>query len=228
MRPPARCTSPRSSSNASPPSRSSSSRPRPRKAPRTSSESSRTWNPATRPSSASPTGRAAPPATSPTSWCSGFWRKPPSRPSHTSPACPTSRRGHPRHPRPICRGRGRHHPRPARRSAASDADYDRSSDAFQYAGTWSASSATSTTSGHHPRGGFGIGVAGFPEGHPETQNRMLEMDYLRPRSMPAPTTSAPSCSSTTTTSSTSATAVSWPASRSPSSPASCRSPPLPA
>ena len=31
-----------------------------------------------------------------------------------------------------------------------------------------------------PQGrGFGIGVAGFPEGHPGTPNRMLEMDYLK-------------------------------------------------
>ncbi len=29
-----------------------------------------------------------------------------------------------------------------------------------------------------PRG-FGIGVAGFPEGHPTTPNRLLEMDYLK-------------------------------------------------
>lgn len=29
-----------------------------------------------------------------------------------------------------------------------------------------------------PRG-FGIGVAGFPEGHPATPNRLLEMDYLK-------------------------------------------------
>jgi methylenetetrahydrofolate reductase (NADPH) len=35
-------------------------------------------------------------------------------------------------------------------------------------------------SGAHPDPrGFGIGVAGFPEGHPSTPNRMLEMDYLR-------------------------------------------------
>ena len=27
--------------------------------------------------------------------------------------------------------------------------------------------------------GFGIGVAGFPEGHPATPNRLLEMDYLK-------------------------------------------------
>lgn len=30
----------------------------------------------------------------------------------------------------------------------------------------------------HP-GGFGIGVAGFPEGHPSTPNRIKEMDYLK-------------------------------------------------
>ncbi len=33
----------------------------------------------------------------------------------------------------------------------------------------------------HPgdRRGFGIGVAGFPEGHPATPNRLKEMDYLK-------------------------------------------------
>src|SRR5215468_11205306 len=35
-------------------------------------------------------------------------------------------------------------------------------------------------SGAHPdRRGFGIGVAGFPEGHPATPNRLLEMDYFK-------------------------------------------------
>ncbi|MEM1109700.1 MAG: methylenetetrahydrofolate reductase [NAD(P)H] [Planctomycetota bacterium] len=33
--------------------------------------------------------------------------------------------------------------------------------------------------GHPDPRGFGIGVAGFPEGHPATPNRMLEMDYLK-------------------------------------------------
>ncbi len=34
--------------------------------------------------------------------------------------------------------------------------------------------------GLHPEArGFGIGVAGFPEGHPATPNRLLEMDYLK-------------------------------------------------
>lgn len=35
-------------------------------------------------------------------------------------------------------------------------------------------------SGQHPdRRGFGIGVAGFPNGHPSTPNRLLEMDYMK-------------------------------------------------
>lgn len=35
-------------------------------------------------------------------------------------------------------------------------------------------------SGKHPdRRGFTIGVAGFPEGHPDTPNRMLELDRLK-------------------------------------------------
>ena len=33
--------------------------------------------------------------------------------------------------------------------------------------------------GHPDKRGFGIGVAGFPEGHPATPNRLLEMDYLK-------------------------------------------------
>ena len=34
--------------------------------------------------------------------------------------------------------------------------------------------------GRHPHArGFGIGVAGFPEGHPETPNTLLQMDHLR-------------------------------------------------
>jgi len=33
--------------------------------------------------------------------------------------------------------------------------------------------------GHHDPRWFGIGVAGFPEGHPETPNRLREMDHLK-------------------------------------------------
>ena len=56
-------------------------------------------------------------------------------------------------------------------------DYDRSQDAFQHADglvrfikEWQ---------GHPDPRGFGVGVAGFPEGHPTTPNRIKEMDYLR-------------------------------------------------
>jgi methylenetetrahydrofolate reductase (NADPH) len=34
-------------------------------------------------------------------------------------------------------------------------------------------------SGHPDPRGFGLGVAGFPEGHPATPNRLLEMDHLK-------------------------------------------------
>lgn len=33
--------------------------------------------------------------------------------------------------------------------------------------------------GHPDRRGFGIGVAGYPEGHPDTPNRLVEMDRLK-------------------------------------------------
>ena len=33
--------------------------------------------------------------------------------------------------------------------------------------------------GHRDPRGFGIGVAGFPEGHPATPNRLIEMDHFR-------------------------------------------------
>jgi len=59
-------------------------------------------------------------------------------------------------------------------------DYDRSRDAFRYAADLVRFIRAFNASGAHrdPRG-FGIGVAGFPEGHPATQNRLIEMDRLR-------------------------------------------------
>lgn len=60
------------------------------------------------------------------------------------------------------------------------ADHDRSSDAFRYAAGLVAYIHRFNASGRHPDPrGFGIGVAGFPEGHPATSNRLLEMDYLK-------------------------------------------------
>ena len=57
------------------------------------------------------------------------------------------------------------------------ANYDRSQDAFQYA-EGLVRLIRSRTNAPDPRG-FGIGVAGFPEGHPLTPNRLKEMDYLK-------------------------------------------------
>ncbi|WP_165235482.1 methylenetetrahydrofolate reductase [NAD(P)H] [Aquisphaera insulae] len=57
------------------------------------------------------------------------------------------------------------------------ANYDRANDAFRFA-----SQLVEFVRGHggsrDPRG-FGIGVAGFPEGHPGTPNRLHEMDNLK-------------------------------------------------
>lgn len=58
-------------------------------------------------------------------------------------------------------------------------DYDRSADAFRNAVDLVRHIRSFNDSGRHPGGGFGIGVAGFPEGHPETPNRMHEMDHLK-------------------------------------------------
>lgn len=58
--------------------------------------------------------------------------------------------------------------------------YRREDDAFQHAADLVAFIQKFNESGVHPdKRGFGIGVAGFPEGHPATPNRLLEMDYLK-------------------------------------------------
>ena len=58
--------------------------------------------------------------------------------------------------------------------------YNRSEDAFQHAADLVQFIQRFNESGVHtdPRG-FGVGVACFPEGHPATPNRLLEMDYLK-------------------------------------------------
>lgn len=57
------------------------------------------------------------------------------------------------------------------------ANYDRCQDAFQHADGLVSFIRSRTNT--RDRRGFGIGVAGFPEGHPGTPNRLLEMDYLK-------------------------------------------------
>ncbi len=59
-------------------------------------------------------------------------------------------------------------------------DWDRSRDAFRHAADLVAFIRRFNDSGAHAdRRGFGIGVAGFPEGHPATPNRLVEMDHLK-------------------------------------------------
>lgn len=56
-------------------------------------------------------------------------------------------------------------------------NHDRSADAFRYAEDL-VRFLKGRTNCRDSRG-FGIGVAGFPEGHPSTPNRLKEMDYLK-------------------------------------------------
>ena len=58
--------------------------------------------------------------------------------------------------------------------------YEKSRDSFQHAIDLVKFLRRFNESGVHPdRRGFGIGVAGFPEGHPSTPNRLVEMDYFK-------------------------------------------------
>ncbi len=58
--------------------------------------------------------------------------------------------------------------------------YDKSRDSFQHAIDLVKFIRKFNDSDAHPeRRGFGIGVAGFPEGHPATPNRLIEMDYFK-------------------------------------------------
>ena len=59
-------------------------------------------------------------------------------------------------------------------------DHDRTKDAFQYAADLVRFIREFNHSGAHPDPrGFGIGVAGFPEGHPATPNRLVELEHLK-------------------------------------------------
>src|SRR5436853_880273 len=58
--------------------------------------------------------------------------------------------------------------------------YDKSRDSFQPAVDLVKFIRRFNESGAHPDPrGFGIGVAGFPEGHPATPNRLIEMDHFK-------------------------------------------------
>lgn len=58
--------------------------------------------------------------------------------------------------------------------------FDRSRDAFKHAVDLVKFIRKFNDTGTHPdKRGFGIGVAGFPEGHPATPNRLAEMDHFK-------------------------------------------------
>ena len=69
--------------------------------------------------------------------------------------------------------------------------YDKSSNAFQHAIDLVKFVRRFNESGRHPdRRGFGIGVAGFPEGHPRRQIDWLKWITSKRKWTPAPTTSS--------------------------------------
>jgi methylenetetrahydrofolate reductase (NADPH) len=66
---------------------------------------------------------------------------------------------------------------PPAASTTAGIPHDRSADAFPHAADLV--QCIRNFKNHPDPRGFGIGVAGFPEGHPATPNRTLEMDYLK-------------------------------------------------
>ena len=58
--------------------------------------------------------------------------------------------------------------------------YDRTRDAFRHAVDLVRFIKAFNARGQHPHAlGFGVGVAAYPEGHPATPNRLVEMDFLK-------------------------------------------------
>lgn len=58
--------------------------------------------------------------------------------------------------------------------------YDKGRDSFQHAVDLVKFIKGFNQSGVHPdQRGFGVGIAGFPEGHPATPNRLIEMDHFK-------------------------------------------------
>ncbi len=63
---------------------------------------------------------------------------------------------------------------------ADDPDWYSDHEAFPHAADLVKHIQAFNASGAHPDSrGFGVGVAGFPEGHPETPNQLRQMDHLR-------------------------------------------------
>ena len=161
-----------------PRSASSSSRRRPTRRPRSCSAPSPSCRRCSRRSSRSPTAPAARPASGRTTWSSASSARPNlTAVSHLTCVCHTRGRAG-GDPRPLRRVGHREHPGPRRRPAP------RPGRLRPRAATPSATPSElvafiqRAANAPDPRG-FGIGVAGFPEGHPGTPNRLKEMDYLK-------------------------------------------------
>ncbi len=104
--------------------------------------------------------------------------------------------------------------------------YRREDDDFQHAADLVKFIRKFNDSGAHPDPrGFGIGVAGFPEGHPATPNRLLEMDHLKRKVDAGADYVVTQLFFDNRDFLDSATGANWRASACRSSPASCRSPP---
>ena len=129
------------------------------------------------PSSQSPTGPAAPPASGPGTWCCAF--------SHETQLTAVS------HLTCVCHTREELSDILTRYASSGienvlalsgdvprdRPDHERGKDAFRYAEDL-VRFVRSHPYPSDPRG-FGIGVAGFPEGHPGTPNRLQEMEHLK-------------------------------------------------
>ena len=94
--------------------------------------------------------------------------------------CVPQRRGDRRNPRTLRAGRRQQYSLAWWRCPKRPTNIARPTITSNTRSIWSNSYESSMNREHHSdRRGFGIGVAGFPEGHPATPNRLLEMDYLK-------------------------------------------------
>ena len=220
------CTSATFSASPSPRSRLSSFLREAIRPGRISTKRSATWNRCSLPLSRSPTARAEPPANSLTTSCCGSGRPPRSLPYRTSPASaiPEKRSARssnatPQPAFPMYSPCAATRPRISRTTIGQKAISATRPISLP-------SSASSTARALILIHAVSASVwPASPKVIPPRRIACSSLSTSRPRSTPAPTTSARNCFSTTTIFSISATAASLSASMCRSSPASCPSPP---